>query len=787
MSTQPNRTAFSLRWLLIPLLAALIAFGLARPAAAQSPQPAIQPIDPDALSPALRDGAGIYYAPGRVLVARRGDAVTGAGLLTDLNAEVIAPLDVRGLEQIMPGVPVTGEVLRVPPGQEWDAIARLQADPGVIYAEPDWIVTAAQYQPQAEPEPPFIVDDSLYLERQWYLQRVQASRAWRLAQPNNALGDSVRVAIIDSGVDINHPEFRGRALPVKSFVIGNDGQYSYVDDCGHGTHIAGLMGAAFDNGPGIAGLAPQVQIDPYKALAYNGGCTGTITAVSAAIYKAVENHVDIINMSITIPTVSNTLYAAIVAANNDGILLVGAAGNCTTADPTCPPPVKYPAAFDEVIAVAATGYWDELASYNARGERVELAAPGGTQLSQLYSTWPQAIANRCSSNYQTLNNGGYCNSLGTSFATGLVSGAAALVWSMDRNLTAAQVRQILKETVTPYPSPQTDAGAGVLNAAAAVRKALEPTLTLEPASMAFGRAPGVEPFQTGLHLENPSLTTMGWRLTLPTGPTWLSFTGLDAPSVSGSVVHGQPADASLTISATNLVPGLYIAPVKAEGVNGDSTQIQYVDIQLTVRSFDREFFLPLATREGVPFRWATPNEDGRTIRNVSDITTAKADLPFLFPLGERTYDSVRIYADGFISLPGSDTGSVDANRCLPSASWPGQAIYGWWADLDAKAEGAQVSTFDTDDDQFVVEYLNVPARVGGYRVSFQIALASDGRIQLNYLDAPGASAGSPQATVGVEALDGRLANTIYCADGAGVYGTPPRSAQSVIIQPQGAY
>jgi hypothetical protein len=280
---------------------------------------------------------------------------------------------------------------------------------------------------------------------------------------------------------------------------------------------------------------------------------------------------------------------------------------------------------------------------------------------------------------------------------------------------------------------------------------------------------------------------MGWRLTLPGGQKWLSFTGLDTPSIAGSVSYGQPVGASLTISATNLVPGLYIAPIKAEGVSGDNTQIQYVDVQLMVRTLDQDLYLPLIASGGVPFRWDIPNEDGRTIRNVSDISTAVANLPWLFPLGGRTYESVRIYADGFISLPGSDTGSVDANHCLPSASWPGQAIYGWWADLDTKAEGAQVSTFDTDDDQFVVEYLNVPAKVGGYRVSFQIALSSDGQIRLNYLDAPGATPTAPRATVGVEALDGRLANTIYCADGAGVYGTPPRSDQSVIIQPQGVY
>lgn len=787
MNVQSTSTARSLRWLLIAALATLIIFGLARPATAQSPQPAVQPLDPDTLPAALRDGAGTYYAPGRILVARRADVVASASLLADLNAESVAPLDVRGLQQMMPDVAVAGEILRVPEGQEWVAIARLQTDPAVIYAEPDWIVTTAETDAEAGPEPPFTVNDSLYLKRQWYLQRIQASRAWQLAQSGGALGGSVRLAIIDSGVDVNHPEFRGRALPVKSFVIGNDGQYSYVDDCGHGTHIAGLAGAAIDNGAGIAGIAPEVQIDPYKALAYNGGCTGTITAVATAIYAAIDNNVDIINMSITIPTVSNTLYAAIVAAHNDGILLVGAAGNCTTADPTCPPPVKYPAAFDEVIAVAATGYWDELASYNARGERVELAAPGGTQLSQLYSTWPQAFASRCSSDYQILNNGGYCNNQGTSFATGLVSGAAALVWSMNHDLTAAQVRQILVDTVTPYPSPQTDAGAGVLNAAAAVRKALEPTLSVDPSSMTFARDPGVAPFQVSLHLENPSLTTMGWRLTLPEGQKWLSFTGLNAPSVAGNVSYGQPVDASLTISATNLVPGLYIAPIKAEGIRDSDTQVQYVDAKLTVRALDQDLFMPLVINEGVPFRWATPNEDGRTIRNVSDISTAKADLPWFFPLGERTYDSVRIYADGFISLPGSDVGSVDANRCLPSVSWPGQAIYGWWADLDTKAEGAQVSTFDTDDDQFVVEYLNALAKVGGYRVSFQIALSSDGQIHLNYLEAPGPILTAPQATVGVEALDGRLANTIYCADGAGVYGTPPRSAQSVIIQPQGAY
>ena len=124
-------------------------------------------------------------------------------------------------------------------------------------------VAAATAVPQTEI--PFAVNDPLYADRQWYLQRISASRAWSLtysADGFNGQLTTVRVAIVDSGIDFAHPEFKGRLLDGYNYLTS--GATKPIDDYGHGTHVAGLIGATLNNAIGIAGVAPKLNLCPTK-------------------------------------------------------------------------------------------------------------------------------------------------------------------------------------------------------------------------------------------------------------------------------------------------------------------------------------------------------------------------------------------------------------------------------------------------------------------------------------------------------------------------------------------
>ena len=133
-------------------------------------------------------------------------------------------------------------------------------------------------------EIPYVVSDPFYQDDQWYLQRINASRAWALATGAAAAEVGVRpviVAVIDSGVDAAHPELKDRLLEGRDYL--SPGQLM-TDEFGHGTHVAGLIGAAVNNGAGIAGIVPTVEIDPRKVLDSKG--SGSVSNVAQAIRDA---------------------------------------------------------------------------------------------------------------------------------------------------------------------------------------------------------------------------------------------------------------------------------------------------------------------------------------------------------------------------------------------------------------------------------------------------------------------------------------------------------------------
>jgi subtilisin len=223
----------------------------------------------------------------------------------------------------------------------------------------------------------------------------------------------VNVAVIDTGIDCSHPDLTLNCRYGASFVKGA----KPVDDHGHGTHVAGIIGAQA-NGFGVIGVAPEATLYAVKVLDSKG--SGSFSAVASGIVWAARNGMHVINMSLGGMSFSQTLADAVKAASDAGVLVVSAAGNsgcCNT--------VLYPAKLPESMAVAAVDANDQRASFSSTGPEVDVAAPGVAIL----STVPTGSCKLCDpSGYRTLS--------GTSMATPHVSGTGALL--MSRGLTAAQ-------------------------------------------------------------------------------------------------------------------------------------------------------------------------------------------------------------------------------------------------------------------------------------------------------------------------------------------------------------
>lgn len=304
----------------------------------------------------------------------------------------------------------------------------------------------------APPTPPTTTTTSTTVPSQstqqtpWGIARVGASIVWAGETPGRNRGQGVNVAILDTGVDVDHPDLVAN-IEGGYVAIADNPQYppgsSYDDDNGHGSHVAGIVAAA-DNLIGVVGVAPEADLYAVKVLDSSGsGWTSDVVrgvnwAIDTRSDANPDNDIQVVNMSLSSNYQSTILRAALADAETAGILLVAAAGNDGGA-------VDYPAAESQVMAVAATGETDLVPSWSSRGPQVELAAPGWYVL----STYVAA-------QYGWMS--------GTSMAAPHVSGAAALVWAARPDLTAAQVRALLTSSAQDLGAPGWDSvtGAGLV-------------------------------------------------------------------------------------------------------------------------------------------------------------------------------------------------------------------------------------------------------------------------------------------------------------------------------------
>jgi subtilisin family serine protease len=236
-----------------------------------------------------------------------------------------------------------------------------------------------------------------------------------------------------------------------------NGDFDASDDNGHGTYIAGIIGAETNNGLGIAGAAWNCQLLPVKVLDNSG--LGEYSQIAQGIIWAADNGAAVINLSLGYTEPSSTLRDALKYAFDQGVLLVAGTGNAGGQ-------VEYPAAYDAYcLAVAATDYNDSRPSWSNSGSEVDVAAPGES----IFSTVPRGFYGPGSVDY------GF--SSGTSASAAHVSGLAALIVSLKPFLTAVQVMDVIRFSsddvnASAYPGKDEFLGYGRIN----MEKALAPLL-----------------------------------------------------------------------------------------------------------------------------------------------------------------------------------------------------------------------------------------------------------------------------------------------------------------------
>lgn len=347
--------------------------------------------------------ASVYQVKGEahLVIKRRGGS-------KDSKLRVLST--VRGL-----GV----QVVSVPMAKLQSTLQELRSDGSIDYVEP-----ARRFQSEATTVTP---GAGSYFSQQYAPQLVRAPQAWTKTR-----GAGVTIAIVDTGVDTQHPDLATHVVEGYNALQHNS---DVKDDNGHGTHCAGVAAASANQGLGVAGMAPEARVMPIKVLAADG--SGSDAGIAEGITWAVDHGANVLNLSFGGTASSRILGDAVAYALQHGVTVVAAMGNDGTRNRS------YPAAYPGVLAVGATDNWDRVAGFSQYGEWISVSAPGVSILST-FPTYHCRLNDRgASSHYAVLN--------GTSMASPAVAGLAALVRAAHPELNAQQVKARIEQTSARIP------------------------------------------------------------------------------------------------------------------------------------------------------------------------------------------------------------------------------------------------------------------------------------------------------------------------------------------------
>jgi subtilisin family serine protease len=398
----------------------------------------------------------------------------------------------------------------VDPDRREEVLSALDAAQSVVTASKEPIAEIADTKPDDEDWP-----------QQDGLRVAGFPQAWDVTQGSS----KIVVAVVDTGVDASHPDLKGALVPGWNFVKGNADP---TDDHGHGTAVAGVIGARSNNRTGAAGVCWRCLVMPIKVLDAKG--SGDDTLIAGGIVWAVDHGAQIVNLSLGGPGVSAPLSNAMSYASSKGVIVVAAAGNSGVTTQF------FPAADPHAVSVAATTVADQRFSWSNFGSWVRLAAPG------------------C--NFAPIRGGSYGMFCGTSSATPLVSGLVALELSAQPAATAQEAEDALARAAVPLHAfvqyGRIDAGRtlALLRPAGSSRIVFRGTLGPSTRTRTFAVAVGAGPATATLRFTGGTRLTLTSALGRVAGRSPLQVSGTATAGVLTFRVDGTGAKTSFVLTVT---------------------------------------------------------------------------------------------------------------------------------------------------------------------------------------------------------------------------------------------
>jgi subtilisin family serine protease len=447
-------------------------------------------------------------------------------------------------------------------------VKALLEDPSVERAQPNYIYF-----------PTKITNDTL-LSDMWNLSQISIPQAWEISSGDPA----VVVAVIDTGVMSNHPDLSGRAVHGYDFISRSDNtdgdgidadpedSMLDIDTCDgrpafyHGSHVAGTIGATGDNAEGIVGASYSASLMHLRAL--DGSCGGTTYDIVQAIRYSLgapndsgtipDKPADIINMSLGGGPFDEYFSAAVNDAFESGVIVIAASGNTGGR-------VEYPARYESVIGVGASGFEGAVTSYSNKGVDLGLVAPGGDSAGGILSL------------HKIDNEYTYTEGQGTSMASPHVAGVVALMKSIHPNLSPSRFRELIDFGLVTDdindPGFDSDSGWGRVNANKAVETALADAngslrlparIVLSARQLYFDSGD----ISTSVSASNPGDMSLSLNSVTASTLPWVSISRTNTDS-AGSVIGTW----LISVDRANLSAGFYRGSVTFSGVDEEGTEV----------------------------------------------------------------------------------------------------------------------------------------------------------------------------------------------------------------------